>query len=669
MALVGTAVFLALFGLLPMANFLTGGEALRWWGSAVRDGLLYGGMTVLAAIALAHLGGAEGETAATRVKRAIMAPSPRAFGWLVAVLAFGLAAAAAVYAFDRQPHSLDEMVALWHAQIIASGHFAVAPDAHREFFSMMDVIDWGRWYTVLPVGGPALLAVGLIAGAAWLVNPVCGAIAVAASYRFVRLAYDDATARATALLLAVSPFFLFMAAGYQIHTPALAALSLALAWLPRWRDALTERSRIGAAVAIGLALGALVAIRPLDGALAALAIGLFQVVHAARAGGRARWISIAAQGAAGAVPVAILLLANAKSTGRPLLFGYNVLWGPGNFGFGMTPFGEAHTPVRALVLLSENLMRLDVYLFEWPVPAVLLAVLTLVLIRQPREWDLLAAGLIVSFLVGYALYWHDGFWLGPRFLYPTIPLWALLIARLPSLVAERAQHDAVRRGAYLLLPLCVIVSIASPSTITGSRRRAQEYRASAWQLRIDIGAQERAAGLTNALVIVHEGLGARLMARMWALGVPRPDAERILPASDACALEMALLWEESPPPADSAGRPARLRAATPAEAQPLLRPRPDLSYDETLRFADGGPFTAQCREELVADTAGTSLYPPFLARNHLDADGKLSGEIIYARDLGAHNLALRKEYGGRAWYRYVPRRFAGDTTQVFVRYR
>jgi hypothetical protein len=236
-------------------------------------------------------------------------------------------------------------------------------------------------------------------------------------------------------------------------------------------------------------------------------------------------------------------------------------------------------------------------------------------------------------------------------------------------VAERAQHHAVRRGAYLFLPLCVIGSVVWPSTITGARRRAQEYHASAWQLRVDIGAQERAAGLKNALVIVHEGLGARLMVRMWALGVPRAEAERILPASDACALEMALLWEESPPLADSAGRPARLRAATPPEARPLLRPRPDLTYDETLRFADGGPFTAQCREELVADTAGTSLYPPFLARNTVSADGKLGGEIIYARDLGAHNLALRKEYGDRTWYRYVPRRSPGDTGVVFVRYR
>ena len=668
-ALRATALLFIAFGLVPMANLLTGGQALLWWGNAVRDWLLYGGMTVLATIGIAQVGGAELERWIARAKGAVMAPRPQVFGTLVSALALLLAVWAAGYAFNRQPHSLDELVALWQARILASGHFAIPPNAHREFFSMMNIVDWDRWYAILPVGGPALLALGSTVGAAWLVNPVCGAIGVAATYRFVRHAYDDATARATAILLAISPFFVFMAAGYQIHTPALAALAVAMAWLPSWRSAKSAGAALRASLVIGAALGVLVAIRPLDGVLATLVLGAFQVTLAVRDGGRVRWTAIAAQAAAGAVPVALLLLANARTTGHPLTFAYNVMWGARNFGFGVSPFGEAHTPLRALVLLSENLMRLDVYLFEWPVPAVLLAVMTLLLLRAPSAWDVLAAGLIVAFLLGYALYWHDGFWLGPRFLYPTIPLWVLFIARAPALMAERVRHDAVRRGAMILVPMCVIGSIVWLSTITGSRLRANEYHASAWQLRVDIAQQAREAALDNALVLVHEGWGARLMARMWALGVLRADAERILPGSDACALEMQLLWEESPPLADSAGRSARLRAATPEAARPSLRPRPDLTYDETLRFADGAPFTAQCRENLVADTAGTSLYPPFLAQNEVRADGALGGRVIYARDLGAHNLALRQEYGGRVWYRYVARRYPGDTAAVFVRMR
>ncbi len=279
---------------------------------------------------------------------------------------------------------------------------------------------------------------------------MCAAIGVAATYAFVRRAYDESTARATAIVLALSPFFLFMAAGYQNHVPALAALALALAALGAWRTAATPRAATIASVGVGFALGALVAIRPLDGALAAGVFGIFQAVNIARRSGAATWSSLGAQALAGAVPVAFLLLANAKSTGHPFTFAYGVMWSGTSMGFGASPFGEAHTPVRALVLLSQNLMRLDLYMFEWPVPGILLALLTLVLLRAPSDWDLLAAGLIVAFLCGYALYWHEGFWVGPRFIYPTVPLWVLFTVRAPALARVAYGERALPAGCVHL---------------------------------------------------------------------------------------------------------------------------------------------------------------------------------------------------------------------------
>ena len=647
-----------------MADLLTDGHALPWWGAAVREWLLYGGLTAMAAFALAYAAAARLDALFARAWGAVMRPSPRAFSAFAAALALGFAIVAAQYAFARQPHSLDEMEALWQARIFAAGRFSAVPFAPREFTSMMNVIDWGKWYTLFPAGGPALLTAGLAVGAAWLVNPVCGAIGVAAFYRFARRAFDDGTARAAALLLAVSPFFLFMAAGFQNHTPALAAFALALAWLPDFRDAASARAAVRAGAIVGASLGVLTAIRPLDGAIASLVLGAFQIAHAVRARTRAPWLGIAAQAAGGAVPVAFLLLANARTTGHPLTFAYDVMWGARGLGFGASPFGEAHTPVRALVLLSENLMRLDVYLFEWPVPGVLLAVIALLLVRAPSEWDLLAAALIVAWLIGYALYWHDGFWVGPRFIYPTIPLWVLFTVRAPALIAARSGEPLVARAAYAFIPLCLVVSLLSPGSTSGTRRRAAQYHDSLRELRVDIAAEARDAGLTKALVFVHEGWGARLMARMWALGTSRNDAERLLAQSDACALEMQLLWEESPPPADSATRSARLWASTPDAARPTLHPMPELAGDESLRFADTGPFTAQCRANVEADSAGVALYPPFLAQNHVDADGHLAGDVIYVRDLGGHDAALLKMYGTRAWYRWVP-----NGAKRFVRMR
>jgi hypothetical protein len=667
-ALRATALVLALFGLVPMANLLSGGHAVTWWGSAVQDWILWGAVTLIAAMALARFGGeAVGEFCASAWRR-VMAPAPLRFGAIVSFVTLGLSIALAGYAFARQPHSIDEMEALWQSRIYASGHFAIAPFAHREFVSMMNVIDTPRWYTLFPAGGPALLTLGTLAGVPWLVDPICAAIAVAAVYMFVRRAYDESTARATAIVMTLSPFFLFMAAGYQNHVPALAALALALAALAAWRNATTPRAAVMASVGVGLALGVLVAIRPLDGALAAAVFGVFQVANIIKRSGAARWSSLAAQAVAGAIPVAFLLIANANSTGHPLTFAYGVMWGGASMGFGATPFGEAHTPVRALVLLSQNLMRLDLYLFEWPIPGILLALVTLVMLRTAKDWDLLAAGLIVAYLVGYALYWHEGFWVGPRFIYPTIPLWILFTVRAPALLAARTEDATHRRAVMLLIPLCMVGAIVMPSSVTGARLRAQRYHESLWQLRTDIAAEARAADLKNALVVVHESWGARLMARMWAVGVPRRDAELLLAQSDACALELQLLVEESPPGGDPAGLVARLRASTPESERAALAPRPDITADGTLKFSDHGPFTKQCADNALADSAGVSLYPAFLARNHVTSTGELGGEVIYVRDLGAHNLALRKIYGDRVWYHYMPRKSPTDSSPVFVKY-
>ena len=119
-ALALIAAFLVAFGVVPMADLLTDGHALPWWGAAVREWLLYGGLTALAAFALAYTAGPRLDAAFARVRGAVMRPSPRAFTAIGAALALGLAILAAQYAFARQPHSLDEMEALWQARIFAA---------------------------------------------------------------------------------------------------------------------------------------------------------------------------------------------------------------------------------------------------------------------------------------------------------------------------------------------------------------------------------------------------------------------------------------------------------------------------------------------------------------------------------------------------------------------
>ena len=122
-----------------------------------------------------------------------------------------------------------------------------------------------------------------------------------------------------------------------------------------------------------------------------------------------------------------------------------MLWGANHgLGFHESPWGIAHTPLRGIELVSLYLTRLAVTLFETPFPALVPAVLGLWMGRSDRPMDrylLVSGGLL---LVGYACYWHDGNYLGPRFLVPLLPvvvLWSHRSSCARSRTGCGAQDD------------------------------------------------------------------------------------------------------------------------------------------------------------------------------------------------------------------------------------
>jgi len=248
-----------------------------------------------------------------------------------------------------------------------------------------------------------------------------------------------------------------------------------------------------------------------------------------------------------------------------------------------------------------------------------------------------------------------------------VPAFVLLAARAPAAIGARLGSVG-RTMAYLVMPLAIAGALTGLAGPIGVPARLAEYHGGQWELKEDIAAQARDAHLGRALVFVHEGWGARLMARMWAVGVSRADAEHLLATSDACALELATEAEERQPPADTVGLAARLAAATPNAARGALHVRGDVTADGTLRFAGDAALPSRCVDEAEADSAGVSLYPPFLTLNRIGADGRVGGDIVYVRDLGPRNEELRARFGDRTWYRYRPRQSAADTSPAFVRY-
>jgi hypothetical protein len=657
---------LAVLGLLPVANLVSGTAYIPWWSAAWVEWFTVG--TGVAAVAWggAWLLGERLDRWAARVGTIVLGPSPRVFQALVAAGVFALTAAFAVYCFARAPFAQDEMAQRFHANILLGGRLFARGEPHPEFFSFTGVLDRdGRWYSAYPIGGPALLALGMALRSTWLVNPILTALTACGLYRFTAAAFGEGAARASALLFALSPFVLIMGASEMNHVGTLALATLALAALASWANAPDAQSAARAAALIGLAVGGMATIRPLDAVAVAAVVGLFQLAVLVRDRGRAP--SLLWQLAVGALPLAWLLYANARTTGQPLLFGYEALYGPGHrVGFHVDPYGVPHTPTHGLIITSASLMRLNRFLFEWPLPGLAPILAGLVALRRPTRWDVLLCGLIGAILFAYALYWADSFFAGPRYLYTAVPAFLVFAARAPGLVAGALAQGTLRRAVLVVVPLCLVYAWAVPTGVSSVQLRAYYYHAGRTKLKTDIASQLKAAHLRDALVFVHEGWRARLVARLRALGLTPGDADRMLDASDACQVQTALDAEETRTPVDVTGRRARLFTATRAVAP--VRPVPGLQADQAILLAEGSVLTATCRQEIAADSLGITPYAPFLALATWEPDGSLGGPVVFARDFGARNERLRARFPGRAWLRYRARRGLEDTTAAFVRF-
>src|SRR6185369_783940 len=161
--------------------------------------------------------------------------------------------------------------------------------------------------------------------------------------------------------------------------------------------------------------------------------------------------SLVAQCIAGAIPVLALLAANAATVGSPFAFAYDVLNGPEHRpGFHTTPLGFDHTPRRGLYMISAYLMKLDIGLFGWAVPAMLVIVATLGLQRRATRWDYLLLAILGGLMIGYGAYWSESYFVGPRFLYAAVPVFVFYTARMTTVVRERIHKPWLRASALLL---------------------------------------------------------------------------------------------------------------------------------------------------------------------------------------------------------------------------
>jgi len=486
------------------------------------------------------------------------------------------------------------------------------------------------------------------------VGPACGALSVWLFARLLRFTDPEASPTyfiCAAALFAAAPFGAFMFGSHMNHATAMVWLLLAVLSLAQLTSTASARVMRPSALLCGVGLGAAATIRPLDALAFALPAAVWLIALALRE--RRRWADVLASGFGVAIPFAAMMWVNARSTGSPLLFGYEVLWGKAHgLGFHVAPWGMAHTPARGIELLSLYVTRLQTYLFETPFPAVLPAIAALALAKRLSALDryLLMSAVLLGVL--YFAYWHDGFFLGPRFVFAWLPVLVLWSARLPRLVRERFDCGTVWLGTRAALASGVVMAAVFSLPI-----RAAQYRGGLTSMRVDYTAEARSAGVRDALVFVRESWGAQIVTRMWARGVSRSATAALYAHVDACALDKAVRALEREDVRDAF---AEARLAPLLADSSRVRSSP-LSPDSTEKLLPGSMYDATCIARINEDRAGyTHLAPLLLERG--------SGNV-YVRDLQERDSLVVSAYLARPVYLFRRRGAEADAPYEWLSLR
>ena len=380
------------------------------------------------------------------------------FLWILATgvtLATGLIC---LIVFEGIPHIQDAVAYLFQARTYAEGQLYLPSPPEASAFTLAHVVDDGtKWFSKYLPGWPAVLSLGVAVGAPWIVNPILAGLTVILAHALLKRHYEPWVANLVVMLIAVSPWFLFISGSFMSHPSSLAWTLIALLAIE------LERERMSGAWAslAGVCMGAIFLTRPLEGLLVGPLVALWGLFGH---GPRWRMRSLFAFIIAGSLVGAIIFPYNQILTGNAMLTPF-ALWSNINYGPGVDVIGfgpnvgirdwpnidpiPGHGIVDVVLNLNKNMFVTNTDLFGWTVGSLVLALIGLCFWRfRGADFLFLALGALIIF--GHSLYWFSG---GPdfgaRYWYlALIPLLILTVRGIQVLSWERknrSDHNRFRR--------------------------------------------------------------------------------------------------------------------------------------------------------------------------------------------------------------------------------
>ncbi len=590
--------------------------------------------------------------------------------WLPALLLGLVAVYFSGRCFERLPHVEDSIAQLLQGRIFATGHFTAEPFQPREFFSFGFMVDAERWFAQYPPGHPLMLALGVLAGVPYLINPLLGALSIVLLYLLLKELEGKSFAGWGAWLLALSPFAIFLSSEYMNHSTALSAALLG--WLGLRK---AEKGTQLWLFISGLAFGYCFSTRPLEGALFAL-IGGILLLSRLGFNPSGRWLKTSPYVFGFWLTASLYFIHNAMTTGNVFTTGYQLTWGGTGFGLGEVNWGPAHTLGYGLVNTFMSLAGLNVYVWEIPIPALLGVFLWSLLGSQasgsaPKEglgsvtpttqskppvsletflatspriysgargsaqyWQRAFLASLILVPLGYLFYYFHDYCFGPRYYYVLLP--QIIYFSIKGVVALyyrlinslNVSPFAVKRGllgAGVIL-LALQVTVAMPF-------RARVYADGYWGTDDDPRQEARRLKLQNALLFIENHPWEILQTRLHSLGFIMGDTHRLLnvitnEGLDQVLKEMGISeeqqWSTKVDLKDFEARLYRWNETYLNAGNPPLDP-----------WAEPGRYTYYSNGAV-----------------HLDPYDR-QPDILLARDLGEHNRALLQMHPKRKAYRYA----------------
>ncbi len=403
----------------------------------------------------------------------------------------------------------DENTYVFQARTLLLGRTAnPPPPAQASFDNVFLINDSRQWVGKYGLGHPAVIALGLLVGTRYAATVLISILIILLVYMIARrLEWDRRTAIVAAGLTAISPFFYLVSSTLLSHTTATFALGLFFLLLLIARQRAGEPMGLLAAFAGGLALGLAFNIRPLTAVGYGLPFGVLLVADAARRK-RGTLAVIGASGAGLAIMIGATLWYNQDITGNAFTFPFNYYNAEEAMGFGV----YGHTPVMALNNLAVSFIRLNAFLFGFPLSLMFAA---MPFFFKLTEGDKIAAGIIGSLSAAYLFYWAPGVSdAGPVYYYEMLVPLVLLSARGVMMshawVSRRFPVHAGFVPAFLAVSAVVALLTFVPERLIHVRRLTDQIREPYETI--------EAAGLSHALVFVRS-----IPSKGWVFGYRHPD--------------------------------------------------------------------------------------------------------------------------------------------------